>query len=276
MKQRNFSTSISFLIAVISLITTTIYIPLFLFLKEPILAITTLPFTVLYALSVACVLTHRLTVANGLIIISMYGSISAFGVLLNFESGLYLYLFYAFMLSSLLIKKNYFYNLICLFLVSIAIFSILKEPLFFAKDSLAINRSKLAQDIILYTSFIGSLSSTFFILQYYVKKIIQLEVEKKEIHNKILTTEVNSLKKCLVTLNHKINNTLMATISSSNALSKSLDDAEFNRYKEIIKTTSYDIANLLKKLVKIKKPAEKEYGNGIFMLDIEMSEYESE
>jgi hypothetical protein len=274
MKQRNFSTSISFLIAVISLITTTIYIPLFLFLKEPILAITTLPFTVLYALSVACVLTHRLTVANGLIIISMYGSISAFGVLLNFESGLYLYLFYAFMLSSLLIKKNYFYNLICLFLVSIAIFFILKEPLFFAKDSLAINRSKLAQDIILYTSFIGSLSSTFFILQYYVKKAIHIN-EENQLHKQQLI-EVNSLKKCLVTLNHKINNTLMATISSSNALSKSLDDTEFNRYKEIIKTTSYDIANLLKKLVKIKKPAEKEYGNGIFMLDIEMSEYESE
>lgn len=86
---------------------------------------------------------------------------------------------------------------------------------------------------------------------------------------------IQHIKTSLVTLNHVINNHMVSLLANISFILKNNVDADTIKKADEIKGKLIDISKLLKKVARIKKPVEVEYSDGIMMLDIENSEYES-
>jgi len=113
-------------------------------------------------------------------------------------------------------------------------------------------------------------------LFFYVHTFIKKSKEKSSLEKKFFKSEIKTLKKMIVSLNHIINNHLMLIITNATVIQQRVNTPEVAPLAQDIKAKGYEISKLLKKLSKLKKPVDTEYAEGITMLDIDASEYESD
>jgi len=99
-------------------------------------------------------------------------------------------------------------------------------------------------------------------------------VSEKELKEKVKSAELSSVMSTAVTLNHEINNTLMALLGNAQLLlmQKKLDPEVVEKLK-IIEQSASKIQELTALLSDIEEPVFKEYAGGIKMLDLEKSKF---
>ena len=99
-------------------------------------------------------------------------------------------------------------------------------------------------------------------------------VSEKELREKVKSAELSSVMATAVTLNHEINNTLMALLGNAQLLlmQKKLDPEVVEKLK-IIEQSASKIQELTALLSDIEEPVFKEYAGGIKMLDLEKSKF---
>lgn len=99
-------------------------------------------------------------------------------------------------------------------------------------------------------------------------------VSEKELKEKVKSSELSSVMATAVTLNHEINNTLMALLGNAQLLlmQKRLDPEVVEKLK-IIEQSAAKIQELTALLSEIEEPVFKEYAGGIKMLDLEKSKF---
>ena len=99
-------------------------------------------------------------------------------------------------------------------------------------------------------------------------------VSEKELREKVKSAELSSVMATAVTLNHEINNTLMALLGNAQLLlmQKKLDPEVVEKLK-IIEKSAAKIQELTALLSEIEEPVFKEYAGGIKMLDLEKSKF---
>jgi hypothetical protein len=99
-------------------------------------------------------------------------------------------------------------------------------------------------------------------------------VSEKELREKVKSAELSSVMATAVTLNHEINNTLMALLGNAQLLlmQKKLDPEVVEKLK-IIEQSAAKIQELTALLSEIEEPVFKEYAGGIKMLDLEKSKF---
>jgi len=99
-------------------------------------------------------------------------------------------------------------------------------------------------------------------------------VSEKDLKEKVKSAELSSVMSTAVTLNHEINNTLMALLGNAQLLlmQKKLDPEVVDKLK-IIEQSAAKIQELTALLSEIEEPVFKEYAGGIKMLDLEKSKF---
>ncbi|MGA0242060.1 MAG: hypothetical protein ACO3K7_03575 [Candidatus Marinamargulisbacteria bacterium] len=117
-------------------------------------------------------------------------------------------------------------------------------------------------------------SAVIITFSFYTSKKSIIDLKEKE--TRFLESEIKTLKKIIVSLNHTINNQLMLIITNATVIQQRVNTPEVVPLAQDIKYKGYEISKLLKKLSKLKKPVDTEYAEGITMLDIDASEYESD
>jgi hypothetical protein len=123
------------------------------------------------------------------------------------------------------------------------------------------------QHILAYATFFTALGAIIAACVFAKNNIVKLQKVEKE----LLESEINSIKKIVVTLSHNINNLLVSIVSGSALILKTRDLEVIYKIGAQINTNGQAISTVMKTLSKVEKPVTSEYIQGVDMIDLEKS-----
>tara|TARA_A100001015_G_C15024940_1_gene729958 strand:- start:1245 stop:2063 length:819 start_codon:yes stop_codon:yes gene_type:complete len=268
-KKRSLKSYASIFISISSLVISIVYVGFFFMLKSNTLVLITLPFSVFFLFATYGSVKNYINLSKRVLVVTMYAAVLIVGTCLRFEAGIYLWLFYILTLSSVMIEPKKIYIQGLLLILSIGIYFFMQQPHELLRSQFEINQSLTNIQALFNLSMIGSLSYTFSVL-YLIRKKYQDDKEMKQSLLK-MNAEISMLQKIMVTLRHEINNYLVPIISGTSLMKKANKKEDIVSISNAIKDSGEKINEVLKKISLIKSPAEKDYAEGVLMLDIEGS-----
>ncbi|MGA0242554.1 MAG: hypothetical protein ACO3K7_06155 [Candidatus Marinamargulisbacteria bacterium] len=119
---------------------------------------------------------------------------------------------------------------------------------------------------------IASIALAFMFLWLYIKKNQMYENELKQQH----ALELSSIRKTMVSVAHHVNNLLVLMVTNAQVIHKKSEDEDTRKQALQINKNGYKIAEIIRKISRIKKVKDTNYAQGIQMIDLENSVYEDD
>jgi hypothetical protein len=251
---------------------TLIYIPVFSYMHEYRLSNFLCAFIFLYVFSL--ILEKQFpSVSKHIVILTANAGILLYASAFGYTAGIQYILFSFLVIPFILFRSDEWAQTILSVFQSIACFLGLEAfDYSFYPHTLSISSHHLI--IIRYLMIVTTIFILSFSIWLYRFNLEKLSHERDCILIESLDEKVKTIKKIVIALNHIINNHLTLVVVNSSIISKSTCDPHLAKLTSSITEKGYTISYLLKKLTRLKKPAETEYAEGIMMLDIERSEYD--